>query len=205
MKYLVPAAFAVSAVCGMALVPAEVANAQMNAGKLTAARNKFEHLLKKSPTNYRVRFQLALLTHMEKRKEEARKWESAYAYAKRVHDKYLENQNLLTISDREQNRMQELPTDFDIIAAEVFIGFLVTGQVQPLVAQRLWASSPDDIKVRAYDRLAVFMSQNGWPKDVFDQFFPEPAGLAAWRAQLRLREEQDEKNKGGGVFIERDS
>ncbi|MEM1424059.1 MAG: hypothetical protein AAGH64_08655, partial [Planctomycetota bacterium] len=130
------------------------------------------------------------------------KWIASYNYAKRVHRSYKQQQELTTLADRQAERMQELPPNIDEIAAEVFVGFIVSGQMQPWRARELWRGSPDSIKARAYDRLAVFISQSGMPKETFDLLFPEPPGVAAWRAELRRREAENRKI---GVEMERDS
>ncbi|GAB4555346.1 MAG: hypothetical protein Tsb0013_18090 [Phycisphaerales bacterium] len=135
-------------------------------------------------------------------RRDRRKWEAAYAYAKRVHDYFMSKQVVVTLSDRQEDRMQELPRDLDVIAATVYLRFITSGQMNPLNASLLWQSAPNDIKVRAYDGLATYVAQRGMPEDVFHELFPEPTGIEAWRAEMRRRESQNEQRD---VIIERDS
>lgn len=126
-----------------------------------------------------------------------RRFASSFKYAQAVHTVYFEEkQTVRTTVDADSNRMDEMPRHFPDLAAQVFISMLSIGDMSPTQASQIYERSPDEIKKIAFDPLRSMMLQRGMPENVLTQFFPEPVGMAEYRAyRAQLQKETDDALK----------
>lgn len=123
-----------------------------------------------------------------------RRFASSFKYAEEVHRVYFEEkQKVRTTADTEANRMDEMPRQFPDMAAQVFIGLLVSGEMDPSQAAQVFEKAPAQIRQIAYDPLRSSMLQRGMPETAFSTLFPEPAGMAEYRAARRALEQQSDE------------
>lgn len=117
-------------------------------------------------------------------------------YAQRVHQIYMQKQNVRTTADV-QNRMEFMPGRFVDVAAGAFVAFVMQGDVPPWQLSRMWGrlvhSSMRAVAQAAYDTLVTNLKPR---MSDFDQWFPEPPGMEEYRAaRKQLFEQSDNARK----------
>ncbi len=112
-----------------------------------------------------------------------KRFASGFKYAEEVHTVYFEEkQKVRTVVDRD-NRMDEMPRQFPDMAAQVFVSMMAMGEMDPAQASTIFAKAPQSIQQIAYDQLRSIMLRRGMPESAVAEFFPEPAGMEAYRAE----------------------
>jgi hypothetical protein len=123
-------------------------------------------------------------------------FESQWKYAQRIHKIYFDYQSTRTTVDAQTNRMDELPPDFNDAAAIVLRQLIASGSLRAGQASLVFQQSPLTIQQMIFDGLAAFFSAQGLPEQAFKSMFPEPPGMADFRAIRAAREaESDEARK----------
>lgn len=113
-------------------------------------------------------------------------------YAQRVRNGYLEAQSIVTNTDPEAVRMQQyVQRTFADIAASVLSRLLAGGgfgqfNLGPYQASQIFRKTPVTLQRLVYDDLArgVPARNPGLGESGFRQLFPEPPGMAEFRAEL---------------------
>lgn len=115
-----------------------------------------------------------------------------FEYAKLAHRKFFEAQMRKTVVSGKEARMEQMPSDFRVLAGAQFASFLSTLGADD--AEQVYDRAPDDLKSLGYDSL-VAVYQQDLDKLVkenptaglrsFDMIFPKPKGLDEGRAVMR--------------------
>jgi len=122
-------------------------------------------------------------------------------YATEAHKYYMRTQYRPMVANGGVTRMEYMPSDFRLYAGAVFGQFF---QQVPLdEADLLYSYAPDDLKKFAYDMLVSIYKEplDGLARETgsrtFDETFPEPEGMEAFRIERRRIElaEQAEYEK----------
>ncbi len=121
-----------------------------------------------------------------------RAFEAQWKYAKMLHKIYFDYQGTTTAVDSETNRMDELPPNFDDLAAAVLRQLIASGALRAGQASQVFARSPVPIQQMVFDGLAAFFGAQGLPKEAFDRMFPEPPGMVEFRAKRALQDAESE-------------
>lgn len=121
-----------------------------------------------------------------------RAFESQWKYAQRIHKIYFDYQDTQTNIDAGANRMDELPPTFNDAAASVLRQLIVSGSLRAGQASQIYAQSPLPIQQLVFDGLASFFASQGLPEAAVKQMFPEPPGMAEFRAARDAREAESD-------------
>lgn len=121
-----------------------------------------------------------------------RAFESQWKYAQRIHKIYFDYQDTQTNIDAGANRMDELPPDFNDAAASVLRQLIVSGSLRAGQASQIYAQTPLPIQQMIFDGLASFFASQGLPEAAVKQMFPEPPGMAEFRAARAAREAESD-------------
>ena len=120
------------------------------------------------------------------------RFRSEIAYASRFHREFMGQQYRQTLGD--QFRMGMVSDNFRLLSGVYFAQFLQT--ITPEDAKRVYLVAPDDLKRWGYDVLVGMYKQaidENTDTPTFDETFPEPSGMAQFRAEReRIMEEQQE-------------
>jgi len=119
-------------------------------------------------------------------------FEAQWKYAKMLHKIYFDYQNTQTTVDVNTNRMDELPPNFDELAAAVLRQLIGSGSLRAGQASLVYTRTPELIQKMVYDGLAAFFAAQQLPKEAFEKMFPEPAGMAEFRAARKQLEENSD-------------
>lgn len=123
-------------------------------------------------------------------------FQKQFKYAKDFHAFYVQEQTRLTAVNIESGRMEQLDRDFEFVAGPLF-GQFVT-QLGLDEATYVYAAAPNDLKQWGYDALreahaqALAEEAKSGGKG-FDQYFPQPEGMEAFRA--RILQKQEDRTK----------
>lgn len=111
-----------------------------------------------------------------------------FEFAKRVHAYFMSRQRRVTAMDPDLSRMELMPADFRLLAADVLVRLI--GALDPDEAETLYNNAPEDLRRYAFDRVKeVFsgayaeLARRGGR--TFAQAFPEPPGMDEHRALMR--------------------
>jgi hypothetical protein len=120
---------------------------------------------------------------------------SQFQYAKDAHKYFMEKQIRSQQGDPYAARMEVLSRDFRFVAGPLFADFCARLEIDD--AESVFGRAPEDLQVFAYDLIAerfrpMFESRakgesSGSSSQVqrtFEQAFPEPPGMAAYRATI---------------------
>lgn len=119
-----------------------------------------------------------------------------FNFAKLAHRKFFEAQMRKTVVSGKEARMEQMPSDFRIVAGYQFAVFLQTLGVDD--AEQVYDRAPPDLKAIGYDTLAdrfkeeIDAAVKANPDSglrSFDQIFPRPDGLEDARALIRQFEQ----------------
>lgn len=117
-------------------------------------------------------------------------------YAIAAHAYYMEEQYRPMVANRGVARMEYMPVDFALYAGAIFSRFFE--QIPIDESDLLYAFAPDDLKRYAYDLLVAMHKERldalaaETDGRTFDEIFPEPPGMEAFRAE-RARAELQER------------
>lgn len=116
-------------------------------------------------------------------------------YAEQVHAYYFNKQYRQMIASGTSARMEYMPRDFRLYAGLIFADmFRLIPQDE---AELLYFHAPDELKQFAYDPLLAMYKQGmdelaaKGDTRPFDEVFPEPANMAAFRDQMERRREEE--------------
>lgn len=122
-------------------------------------------------------------------------FDSRFGFARDVHAYFMENQRKVNALDPDLSRMDVIHPDFRVEAGTRFQLWIMNLDVE--FAERLYDGAPNDLKLYAYDALAsqyraTFDEQarQGIGRN-FDDVFPPPEGLVAFRAAEAERRAQE--------------
>ncbi|MFA6043552.1 MAG: hypothetical protein WC718_01085 [Phycisphaerales bacterium] len=131
-----------------------------------------------------------------------------FEFAKLAHRKFFEAQMRTTAVSGKEARMEQMPSDFRIVAGYQFAVFISTLGLDD--AEKVYDRAPDDLKSIGYDAVARNFEEEldaavkAHPDSglrSFDAIFPKPKGLDEGRALIR---EFERKRSGSpGEAIER--
>lgn len=129
---------------------------------------------------------------------DSRAFSSLWQHAQLVHAHYFKEHDVNQNVDKESGRMEEMPRNFADAAGAVF---LVLASALPYPeASQLFTSDriPDDLRRIVYDDLVAYFTQYSIPPAVLQGLFPEPPGMAEYRAMREeLRKQQAPGQKEG--------
>jgi len=116
-------------------------------------------------------------------------------YARNVHKAYMSEQNFQT-PIAERFRMQRIEPRFVDVAADAFITWLINSNLGDWQARRVWSQlSGSDMRTvaqAAYDEMKTVLAGR-YPS--FNEVFPEPPGMAEYRAARARIEAQDREKQ----------
>ncbi|MEX2217720.1 MAG: hypothetical protein WD749_03085, partial [Phycisphaerales bacterium] len=115
-------------------------------------------------------------------------------YARLVHQYYFSQQGRTNAVDVNNARMGYMDRDFRLVAGTEFAALI--GRLALEDAEALYDRAPESLRVFGYDILAEYyralldqMAAERLSRP-FNQVFPEPEGMATFRAEMRQREER---------------
>lgn len=121
-------------------------------------------------------------------------------YANRVHEHYMEQQLIRTMADPNARRMEFMPRRFLDAASGAFLLVLRRGDIpvwrQSRMFRTLIGTGYADIGRAAYDQMVVDLKPS---LPDFDQWFPEPPGMAEYRTKRRQLEAESDVERIKGV------
>ncbi len=125
-------------------------------------------------------------------------------YARWVHQEYMNQQLRRTMAGGEQERMELFPRSFEEAAANSFVGLLSRGRLTLDQAALLYRRAPIWLQQPAYDPLVASMTNTaGMPRELFNQWFPEPANMEEFRRAQDLLRQTDDRSRKEDATIER--
>jgi len=103
---------------------------------------------------------------------------SQFDFAKRVHTFFFQEQGRTNAINRENNRMDQMPPDFRLMAGLFFFQFMVALDLDD--AEKAYDAAPEDLQAYAYDELSARykaeldeLAKQGLTR-TFNQIFPSP-------------------------------
>ncbi|MEQ8850753.1 MAG: hypothetical protein RIB32_03110 [Phycisphaerales bacterium] len=131
---------------------------------------------------------------LKKRNEDL--YEAQFNYAKEVHESYFQYHDLNTSVDAREDRMDIIPRDFDEVVRIVFTQLVQTGELDQWEASRVYRKLGMQLQRMAYDGVVPFFARRtGGDPELVERLFPQPPGLAAYRAQKQREFEESTKGR----------
>lgn len=129
-----------------------------------------------------------------------------FEFAKLAHRKFFEAQMHTTAVSGKEARMEQMPSDFRVVAGLQFAVFISSLGLDD--AETVYDRAPDDLKSIGYDVVArnfkddLDAARKAKPDSglrSFDEIFPEPKGLAQGRAMMRQFEQSRSGSPGDAI------
>jgi hypothetical protein len=119
-----------------------------------------------------------------------------FEFAKQAHRYFMEKQRRISNMNPRMSRMDLLPADFRLLAANVFAQLISV--MDPDDAETMYDNAPEDLKRYGYDAVRANykplfdeLAKSGGR--TFDQVFPEPPGMEAYRIEMRRLADEDRR------------
>lgn len=126
-------------------------------------------------------------------------FQAQFEYAKKFHAAYFERQYRTTNVDINEARMGMMPKDFRELAGAVFAQFISSLNLEN--AEIVYGRASNDLRLSAYDTLhGIHQAQvEAQARDEggrsFEQIFPPPQGIEAFRAEQKRRELEQQQRE----------